>query len=357
MRLHSLLIIATEVLLLASCAAPAVTPTATAIIAPTPTSGVDPCLTTAKTYKPGTLPAAMITFECYTDPYGNIDTFSFDTTTGQITNFVDSMHLAEDIQWSPDGTRVAFSSADDGNLTIYVMKTDENKPTKLTEGGTPRWSPNGQLIAFTGKDGIYVTNVDTRQTTHVTKKVATLDGLTWSPDGRRFAFSALDNGHTEVFVVNTDGSQAVAMTSNASEDLFPAWSPDGKHIAFLSDRDGNAEIYSLTEDGAKQTRLTNSPEEEGSLVWAADGQHIAYTKTIEKFPAYGSSEARLYIMNEDGTEKRQIADLPAAYPVWSPDSRYLAFIYDQLYVVKIDDGEMFQLTDGLATKAFPTWVP
>jgi len=357
MRFHSWLIIAAVVLLLANCAAPVVTPTATATIPPTPTSGVDPCLTTAKTYKPGTLPPAKITFECYTDPYGIVDTFIFDTTTGQITNFVDSMHLTEDIQWSPDGTRVVFSSADDGNLTIYVMKTDENKPTKLMEGGTPRWSPNGQLIASNGKDGIYVTNVDTGQTMRVTHKVAEFGGLTWSSDGKRIAFSAQDGGHTDIFVANLDGSQEINLTHNASEDVYPTWSPDGKHIAFLSYRDGNAEIYISTADGAEQTNLTNSPEDENPPTWAPDGQHIAYTKFTEKFPTYGSTEARLYIMNEEGTEKRQLADLPAAYPVWSPDNKYLAFSYDQLYIVKIDDGQLSQFTEGPATRFFPTWAP
>ncbi len=47
--------------------------------------------------------------------------------------------------WSPDGSRIAFSTFRDGNFEIYVMNADGSNPINLTndpaEDLTPAWSP------------------------------------------------------------------------------------------------------------------------------------------------------------------------------------------------------------------------
>ena len=62
--------------------------------------------------------------------------------------------------WSPDGTRIAFSSFrfDVGNSEIYAMDADGNNLTRLAKHEfhdvTPSWSPDGSKIAFVSyRDG------------------------------------------------------------------------------------------------------------------------------------------------------------------------------------------------------------
>ena len=47
--------------------------------------------------------------------------------------------------WSPDGGRIAFSSARDGNSEIYVMNADGSGQTRLTDDPEndrePSWAP------------------------------------------------------------------------------------------------------------------------------------------------------------------------------------------------------------------------
>ena len=55
--------------------------------------------------------------------------------------------------WSPDGTRLAFTSTRDGNSELYVMNRDGSGLRRLTNSpaidSTPTWSPTGTQIAFT----------------------------------------------------------------------------------------------------------------------------------------------------------------------------------------------------------------
>ena len=59
--------------------------------------------------------------------------------------------------WSPDGNRITFMSARDGNWEIYTVNGDGSQPTRITdnsaEDGLPTWSPDGNWIAFVSSRG------------------------------------------------------------------------------------------------------------------------------------------------------------------------------------------------------------
>ena len=59
--------------------------------------------------------------------------------------------------WSPDGTRIAFSSSRNGNFDIYVVDADGGNLTQLTfcncVDQVPAWSPDGTRIAFPSDRG------------------------------------------------------------------------------------------------------------------------------------------------------------------------------------------------------------
>ena len=90
---------------------------------------------------------------------------------------INPMWENRDPTWSPDGTKIAFSSDRDGNREIYVMGADGSNPTRLTnnlyDDYVPAWSPDGTKIAFTSSGGIYVMNPDGSEQTRLTYNLET----------------------------------------------------------------------------------------------------------------------------------------------------------------------------------------
>jgi Tol biopolymer transport system component len=183
--------------------------------------------------------------------------------------------------WSPDGSKIAWSSDRDGYREIYVMNADGTGQTRLTfdpaavlaSDNYPAWSPDSSKIAWSSdRDGIhseiYVMNADGTGQTRLTFNTADDEYPTWSPDGLKIAFTSSRDGNFEIYVMNADGTgQPNRLTFNTAEDIMPAWSPDGLKIAFTSSRDGNFEVYVMNADGTGQTCLTYSRGNDVSPSW------------------------------------------------------------------------------------------
>jgi len=185
---------------------------------------------------------------------------------------------ADDIEpsFSPDGTRLVFTSRRDGNREIYAMNVDGSAQARLTHEPAddfhPNWSPDGTHISLTSqRDGnreVYRMVADGSDPVRLTTHEANDYQPDWSPLGDRIAFTSERDGNREIYIMNTDGSALVRLTSNRAEDFNPSWSPDGTRLAFASDRDGNRELYVMNPDGTGVTRITDDPADDSQPVWS-----------------------------------------------------------------------------------------
>jgi Tol biopolymer transport system component len=65
-----------------------------------------------------------------------------------VRRLTDSPGLDEGPEFSPDGTKIAFSSARDGQQEIYVMDADGSNPRRLTDNPARDESPDWQALPF-----------------------------------------------------------------------------------------------------------------------------------------------------------------------------------------------------------------
>ncbi len=144
--------------------------------------------------------------------------------------------------FSPDGSRVAFTSTRNGeSYEIWIANADGTSPVQLTHGpgdqGTPRWSPDGRWIAFDSR-------VATGQ---------------------------------DIYVIPSDGGQARRLTSELSDENLPSWSRDGRWVYYASGRTGRSEVWRVPLAGGPLEQVTR--EGGSALQESTDGRMLFYIKS------------------------------------------------------------------------------
>lgn len=176
--------------------------------------------------------------------------------------------------WSPDGTKIAYSSQDQTTSNICIYIRDLNIPlgspgaiTQLTNLSgfdyCPCWSQNGNYIAFSadigGQVDIYMvpsSGGPYTTATQVTNNQHYDEYPDWSPDGLTIAFTRTYKfgppTGSDIWTIEVNQNTGVIGPSNqiifnsGTNEKFPSWSPNSNNITFDSDSSGNRDIYYYT---------------------------------------------------------------------------------------------------------------
>jgi len=231
--------------------------------------------------------------------------------------------------------KIAFSTLSAWeDFDISVMNADGSGLVSLTSYGAddaqPAFSPDGSRIAFTsnrtGDAEIFVMDADGTDVKQVTSNPVFQEfDPAFSADGSRIAFASDRDGNRELYVIRVDGSGQTRLTTTATNEEDPAFSADGSRLAFTSDRDGNREIYVAGADGANPVRLTVDPAADYQPNFAPDGSRIAFTS--ERVGGIG----RIHMMGADGSAPTLLTSSDTSSdhdPSFSPDGSKVAFAGD-----------------------------
>ncbi|MDD5542134.1 MAG: Tol-Pal system beta propeller repeat protein TolB [Acidobacteriia bacterium] len=227
-------------------------------------------------------------------------------------------------RWSPDNTKIAFTTYRLGNPDINIFSLETNAllsfPRFSGLNTTPAWSPDGEKIAFCssmhGYPDIYVSDSHGRDLRRLTFSVHHGNNSpVWNPvTGSQIAFVSDRSGIAQLYVMDADGSNVQRLVSEGGWVDAPSWSPDGQFIAFMWKRKsegGNFDIYILELASRHWIQLTQDQGQNENPSWAPDGKHLVFSSNR-------SGSYQLYTMLANGKNVKQITSQGKnSNPNWS----------------------------------------
>lgn len=226
----------------------------------------------------------------------NYTTHSFTTSEGTWMN----------LDVSPDGNTIIFDMLGD----IYSLPINGGTAKVLRSGipfeVQPRFSPDGTKILFTsdagGGDNIWVMDADGSNAKQITtEKFRLLNNAAWMPDGysfvaRKHFTSGRSLGAGEIWQYHITGGSGVQLTKrkNDQQDVNePVISPDGKYLYYAEDvypggffqynKDPNKQIYVIKRydfETGETTVVTGGPGGAARPQISRDGKKLAFVKRV-----------------------------------------------------------------------------
>jgi dipeptidyl aminopeptidase/acylaminoacyl peptidase len=154
--------------------------------------------------------------------------------------------------WSPDGTRLVFTSFDRTKETrhsvpfLITLDTATGRatsssllplPAEISGAEMVAWSPAGEEIAIEeamdgGRHALWVIRSDgTAARKLVDYPMRTYGGVDWTSDGKTLIYSALTGNRMQLFAIPAAGGLPRRLTTGAAHILHPQVSPEGRWIA------------------------------------------------------------------------------------------------------------------------------
>ena len=136
--------------------------------------------------------------------------------------------------------RLAFvrTTADRNVWAIRVGDGGRSDPVKLLSStrneGAAYYSPDGTRITFTsgrtGTTGIWLSDADgsNPESVFVHSEGAFSGSGRFSPDGRHIAFDSYADDNGDIFVISASGGEPFRLTTHPADDQVPSWSSDGE---------------------------------------------------------------------------------------------------------------------------------
>lgn len=305
----------------------------------------------------------------------------------------------------------AASAAQTGNLQTEGEKRLKNIK-QLSFGGENAeayFSFDGRRLIFQSKrddlqcDQIFTMNIDGSNV----KRVSNGEGRTtcsyFFKNGKKILYGSTHLGAKEcppvpdyskgyvwaiyptydIFTANADGSKIKQLTTEKGYDAEATVSPDGKKIIFTSMRDGDLDLYSMDTDGRNVKRLTTELGYDGGAFFSPDSKQIVYRayhpKTDAEIARYKQrlsedliepNNFEIWVMNADGTNKRQVTKLGAASfaPFFTPDGKKIIFCTNHfatdqrkrnfdLALINVDGSGLERVTYNETFDGFPMFSP
>ena len=269
------------------------------------------------------------------------------------------------LNWSPDGTRLAFDGRDSAASlqALYWVSIDGGPAARILEplpesngDWQPVFSPDGSKLAFLRRltadlHHVYVYDPEHKAAKRLTNhEVGRIRGLDWMPDGKALVYSYNRDGRFALWRIDLNGDEArrlpitddwvtypsLARKVNAliyknyadvvdlwslelddsgvvsgeskrivpstRSELHPRLSPIDRRLAFLSNRTGTFEVWSGAGDQlVRHSRLEGLVP--GLVDWGPDGLNLVYD-------ARRDGQSDLFLVEASSRVSRPLTETP-----------------------------------------------
>jgi dipeptidyl aminopeptidase/acylaminoacyl peptidase len=277
-----------------------------------------------------------------------------------------SLRFPSDLQFSPEGSRLAFVVTEPPHGTdrprhVWLLDVGTGALRQFTFSGKtegrPRWSPDGRQLAFLSDRGeftqVYLIAADAGEARALTQGKRSVQSFAWSPDGTRIAFLApdprteaeekraadkedarvvdRDDKHARLWIQPIDGEAAAAVTPPAWEVGEPQWLPSGDQLLVSatdhpeSDRWTNRFVL-VSAAGGTMRELLAPKGPFGDPLLAPDGKTLYYVGARVDGPVPHDLMA---FSLAGGTPRNLTAaglDRPVEQIAWRPSGSLLALV-------------------------------
>ena len=258
-------------------------------------------------------------------------------------------------QFSPDGSRLAFTRSVDDESQLFLLPTTGGEAVQLSEHetsiGSYAWSEDGSKIIF----------------------VATEPRTDEEEEAREAGYDAIfvDEGPNGQQSGNWNNLWLIEVESGAERRLTDtdhrigsfSVAPNGDRILFTSrienrrNQQNLSEIQLLEVEAGTIRQLTDNSAPEGRLSWAPDGRSFAYTARTD-----GEWELlldKIWVMDPDGGGRRIVSgafDGNIGNFVWAPDASAILFsglhgTNNNLYRINLGSDSIEQITSSVGSLA------
>ena len=305
---------------------------------------------------------------------------------------------------SPDGSWVLFSKSElnweenERETTWWRVSTEGGEPYRYIGddgGGNFQFSPDGSRLAFTrsvdDESQLFLLPTTGGEAVQLSEHETSIGSYAWSEDGSKIIFvateprtdeeeEAREAGYDAIFVdEGPNGQQSgnwnnlwlIEVESGAERRLTDtdhrigsfSVAPNGDRILFTSrienrrNQQNLSEIQLLEVETGTIRQLTDNSAPEGRLSWAPDGRSFAYTARTD-----GEWELlldKIWVMDPDGGDRRIVSgafDGNIGNFVWAPDASAILFsglhgTNNNLYRINLGSDSIEQITSSVGSLA------
>jgi tricorn protease len=315
--------------------------------------------------------------------YAN-DVWTVSRQGGEARRLTSVNAVTEGPYFSPDGTRVAYSTSEKALTDVYVVSAEGGVPQRLTWEPTGNyavgWTPDGKDVLFASMHASYSdffrlfrAHADGTGSPTVIPLPSAVTG-TYSADGNTLAYVPVlqwqtawkryrGGQTTPVWLVNMKTLDLVKIPRENSNDSSPVW--NGSKVYFLSDRNGPVSLFSYDPDSKAVEQLVENHGYDFKTVSAGPGALV--------YEQFGSLHLYDLATHQEHTVPVTIhGDLPSLTPGLKPipakeiqnvavsptGARVVAEAHGDIFTLPAEKGDIRNLTKTPGTaERDPSWSP